>query len=65
VRPCKNGLFHFEGYPIIVGGRYGLGSKDFTPAMVKATFDNLDKESPINNFSVGINDDVNYEKPSL
>lgn len=54
----QKGLFHFEGYPIIVGGRYGLGSKDFTPAMVKATFDNLDKESPINNFSVGINDDV-------
>ena len=54
----QKGLFHFEGYPIIVGGRYGLGSKDFTPAMVKATFDNLDKENPINNFSVGIDDDV-------
>ncbi len=47
-----------ERYPIIVGGRYGLGSKEFTPAMVKATFDNLDKESPAYEFTVGINDDV-------
>jgi pyruvate-ferredoxin/flavodoxin oxidoreductase len=52
-------LFKFEGYPIIVGGRYGLGSKEFTPAMVKAVFDNLDAEEPINGFSVGINDDLN------
>ncbi|MFA5238095.1 MAG: pyruvate:ferredoxin (flavodoxin) oxidoreductase [Phycisphaerae bacterium] len=48
----------FEKYPIIVGGRYGLGSKDFTPAMVKAVFDNLDATEPKNSFAVGIIDDV-------
>jgi pyruvate:ferredoxin (flavodoxin) oxidoreductase, homodimeric len=42
--------------PKIVGGRYGLGSKDFTPAMVKSVFDSLSK--PRNGFTVGINDDV-------
>ena len=36
----------FDDYPVIVGGRYGLGSKDFTPAMVKAVFDNLDEKKP-------------------
>jgi pyruvate-ferredoxin/flavodoxin oxidoreductase len=44
--------------PIIVGGRYGLGSKDFTPAMAKAVFDNMLGEEPKNHFTVGINDDV-------
>ncbi|MDD3295265.1 MAG: pyruvate:ferredoxin (flavodoxin) oxidoreductase, partial [Geobacteraceae bacterium] len=48
----------FEKYPSIVGGRYGLGSKEFTPAMVKGIFDNLAKETPKNHFVVGINDDV-------
>jgi len=48
----------FEKYPIIVGGRYGLGSKEFTPAMVKAVFDNLDAAKPKNGFTVGIIDDV-------
>ncbi|MDH4202313.1 MAG: pyruvate:ferredoxin (flavodoxin) oxidoreductase [Phycisphaerae bacterium] len=48
----------FKGYPICVGGRYGLGSKEFSPAMVKAVFDNLDREEPKNHFVVGINDDV-------
>jgi len=48
----------FEEYPLIVGGRYGLGSKDFTPAMVKAVFDNLDAANPKNGFTVGIIDDV-------
>jgi pyruvate-ferredoxin/flavodoxin oxidoreductase len=45
-------------YPKVVGGRYGLGSKEFTPATVKAVFDNLDLEKPKNHFTVGINDDV-------
>ncbi len=48
----------FEKMPIIVGGRYGLSSKEFTPAMIKSVFDNLKKESPKNHFTVGINDDV-------
>jgi len=44
----------------IVGGRYGLGSKDFTPSMAKAVFDNLKLNEPKNNFTVGIIDDVTY-----
>ena len=44
----------------VVGGRYGLGSKDFTPKMVKATFDNLRSRSPKNHFTVGIEDDVTH-----
>ena len=42
----------------ICGGRYGLGGKDFTPCMAKAVYDNLTNEKPLNNFSVGIEDDV-------
>jgi pyruvate-ferredoxin/flavodoxin oxidoreductase len=48
----------FKSWPLIVGGRYGLGSKEFTPAMVKAVFDNLDANTPKNGFTVGIVDDV-------
>ncbi len=44
--------------PVIVGGRYGLGSKDFTPAMAKAVFENLKRDEPKNGFTVGIHDDV-------
>ncbi|WP_368506375.1 2-oxoacid:acceptor oxidoreductase family protein, partial [uncultured Desulfovibrio sp.] len=44
--------------PTIVGGRYGLGSKDFTPGMAKAVFDNMLGLQPKNHFTVGINDDV-------
>ncbi|WP_242131291.1 pyruvate:ferredoxin (flavodoxin) oxidoreductase [Aestuariivivens marinum] len=46
--------------PTIVGGRYGLSSKEFDPAMVKAVFDNLELEQPKNHFTVGINDDVSH-----
>ncbi len=46
--------------PTIVGGRYGLGSKDFTPAMAKAVFDNMLSAGPKNHFTVGINDDVSF-----
>lgn len=42
----------------IVGGRYGLSSKEFTPAMIKAIFDNLATTEPKHHFTVGINDDV-------
>ncbi len=48
----------FEKMPVIVGGRYGLSSKEFTPAMVKAVLDNLKLEKPRNHFTVGIYDDV-------
>ena len=42
----------------VLGGRYGLGSKEFTPSMVKAIYDNADAAEPINHFTVGIDDDV-------
>ncbi len=45
-------------YPKIVGGRYGLSSKEFTPAMLKSVVDNLDNEKPKNHFTVGIKEDV-------
>jgi pyruvate-ferredoxin/flavodoxin oxidoreductase len=45
-------------FPKVIGGRYGLSSKEFTPAMVKAVFDELKKDQPKNHFTVGINDDV-------
>jgi pyruvate-ferredoxin/flavodoxin oxidoreductase len=44
----------------VIGGRYGLASKEFTPAMVKAVFDELRKPSPKNHFTVGIHDDVTH-----
>ena len=46
--------------PRVVGGRYGLSSKEFTPAMVKGIFDELKKENPKNHFTIGINDDVTF-----
>lgn len=46
--------------PIVVGGRYGLSSKDFSPAMAKAVFDELKKPDPKNGFTVGIIDDVSH-----
>jgi len=48
----------FEKIPVVTGGRYGLSSKEFTTAMVKAIFDELNKETPKNHFTIGINDDV-------
>jgi pyruvate-ferredoxin/flavodoxin oxidoreductase len=47
-------------FPRVVGGRYGLSSKEFTPAMVKAVFDELSKAQPRNHFTVGIDDDVSH-----
>lgn len=46
--------------PIVIGGRYGLSSKDFPPAAVKAVFDELDAVTPRNGFTVGITDDVSH-----
>lgn len=50
----------FHEQPDVVGGRYGLGSKEFTPAMAKSVFDNLDQPTSKNHFTVGINDDVTH-----
>jgi pyruvate-ferredoxin/flavodoxin oxidoreductase len=44
--------------PRVLGGRYGLSSKEFTPAMVKSVFDNMKAETPVNHFTVGIDDNV-------
>jgi len=46
--------------PRVIGGRYGLSSKEFTPAMAKGVFDNLASDKPKNHFTVGINDDVTH-----
>jgi pyruvate-ferredoxin/flavodoxin oxidoreductase len=51
--------------PLIIGGRYGLGSKDFTPTMVKAVFDNMRGREPKKHFTVGIMDDVTHTSLEL
>ena len=50
----------FSGLPRVVGGRYGLSSKEFTPGMVKAVLDNLQQDTPKNQFTIGIHDDVSH-----
>ncbi|QAT40567.1 pyruvate:ferredoxin (flavodoxin) oxidoreductase [Clostridium sp. JN-9] len=54
----KNAFYGKEFQPVIVGGRYGLGSKDTIPTHIVAVFDNLAKENPKNGFTIGIVDDV-------
>jgi pyruvate-ferredoxin/flavodoxin oxidoreductase len=54
------GLSYPSHVPAIVGGRYGLSSKEFTPAMVKAVFDELAESRPKTHFTVGITDDVTH-----
>ena len=54
------GTTPFARPPRVIGGRYGLASKEFTPAMVKAVFDELRRERPKNHFTVGIADDVTH-----
>ena len=53
-----SGLVPSSFDPKVIGGRYGLGSKDYTPAMAKGVFDNMSADKPKNHFSVGIVDDV-------
>jgi pyruvate-ferredoxin/flavodoxin oxidoreductase len=50
----------FAKMPTVIGGRYGLSSKEFTPAMVKGIFDELAKPAPKNHFTIGIDDDVSH-----
>jgi len=52
------GKLPFKNFPKIVGGRYGLSSKEFTPAMINGVYEELKKSKPKNYFSVGIKDDV-------
>ncbi|HYE08564.1 MAG TPA: pyruvate:ferredoxin (flavodoxin) oxidoreductase [Patescibacteria group bacterium] len=51
-------FYNMENAPMIIGGRYGLGSKDTTPSHLKAAFDNLMSNNPKNGFTIGIVDDV-------
>ncbi|WIV13496.1 pyruvate:ferredoxin (flavodoxin) oxidoreductase [Proteiniborus sp. MB09-C3] len=54
-------FYNMENAPLIVGGRYGLGSKDTTPSQVKAVFDNLKAAKPADGFTLGIIDDVTHK----
>jgi len=56
----SNGNAPFPNLPRIVGGRYGLSSKEFTPAMIRAIFEELQKPDPKNHFTIGIHDDVTH-----
>jgi len=56
----SSGTSPLAAQPRIIGGRYGLSSKEFTPAMVKGVFDELKKDKLKNRFTIGINDDVTH-----
>jgi pyruvate-ferredoxin/flavodoxin oxidoreductase len=56
----KLGHGKLKNAPGVVGGRYGLSSKEFTPAMVKAVYDNLKQSNPKDHFTIGIHDDVSH-----
>ncbi|HEY7096151.1 MAG TPA: pyruvate:ferredoxin (flavodoxin) oxidoreductase [Terriglobales bacterium] len=56
----QKGFGALKSAPLVVGGRYGLSSKEFTPAMVKAVYDNLALHEPKQHFTVGIQDDVTH-----
>ncbi len=58
---CVNALYEQGRRDVdVVGGRYGLSSKEFTPAMIKAIFDSLKAKSPKNHFTIGIDDDLSH-----
>ena len=59
-RDVLSALYENNIHLNVYGGRYGIGSKEFTPACVKAVYDNLEKENPKNHFTVGITDDVTF-----
>jgi len=56
----RHGYGKLKAAPIVIGGRYGLSSKEFTPAMVKAVYDNLAQPTAKEHFTVGIQDDLNH-----
>ena len=58
INALHSGWLHLM--PLVIGGRYGLASKEFNPAMAKAVFEELRKERPKNGFTVGIHDDVTF-----
>ncbi|MFN8650741.1 MAG: pyruvate:ferredoxin (flavodoxin) oxidoreductase [Gemmatimonadales bacterium] len=60
ITALMEGRDQLTAFPRVVGGRYGLASKEFTPAMVRAVFDELAAKSPRNHFTIGIQDDVTH-----
>ncbi len=56
----NSGTAPFDTMPLVIGGRYGLSSKEFTPAMIKGIFDEMAKPTPKNHFTVGIVDDLTH-----
>ena len=56
----SDGSAKFSGRPLVVGGRYGLGSNEFNAGMAKAVLDNLAEKQPKNHFTIGIDDDVTH-----
>jgi pyruvate-ferredoxin/flavodoxin oxidoreductase len=56
----KVGKGKLKDYPVVVGGRYGLGSNEFNAGMAKAVLDNLKSDEPKNHFTIGIHDDVTF-----
>lgn len=60
----NNGWGDLKNVPKVTGGRYGLSSKEFTPAMIKGIFDNLAEAEPKNHFTIGIHDDVTHSSIS-
>ena len=56
----KTVFYNEKNKPLIIGGRYGLSSKDTTPSQIKAVFDNLKQDNPKDRFTIGINDDVTH-----
>src|SRR5574344_1898796 len=56
----KDVLYEKENAPLVVGGRYGLGSKDTTPAQILAVYENLALPMPKNQFTIGIEDDITF-----
>ncbi len=61
----KNAFYNAENTPLIVGGRYGLGSKDFKPDDAMAVFNNLKLDNPKNDFTVSIVDDITFKSLPL
>jgi len=60
-----NGELPTRAMPRVIGGRYGLSSKEFTPAMVKAVYDEMNNAHPARTFTIGINDDVTHTSLSF
>jgi len=60
----SEGITLFKKTPKIIGGRYGLSSKEFTPAMIKGLFDEMKKDIPKNHFTIGIDDDLTHSSIS-